>query len=167
MTTLQKIRFCVAVMIVGLVFSGLTAIPLETELGWMAGWLGVDLNGAAPEAGLGHWIYRVATGLKEMNVKHPFLAYGFDWLAFGHVVIAIAFIGAWRDPVRNVWLFEFGKIACVLVIPWALVFGEVRGIPLYWRLIDCSFGVIGYVPMWLCGKWVREMTNNETRMTKE
>ena len=53
--------------------------------------------------------------------------------------------------------FEFGKIACVLVIPWALVFGEVRGIPMYWRLIDCSFGVIGYGPMWLCMKWVHAL----------
>ena len=62
-----------------------------------------------------------------------------DWLAFGHIVIAVAFLGAWRDPVGNRWLFDFGLIACVLVIPWALVFGALRGIPWWWRLIDCSF----------------------------
>lgn len=71
-------------------------------------------------------------------------------MAFGHFVIAIVFIGAWRDPVRNIWLFEFGLIACALVIPYALIFGAVRGIPMWWRLIDCSFGVFGAMPLWLC-----------------
>jgi len=52
--------------------------------------------------------------------------------------------------VRNRWLFDFGLIACALVIPYALIFGGLRGIPMYWRLIDCSFGVFGAVPLWLC-----------------
>ena len=60
----------------------------------------------------------------------PFLGYGTDWLAFGHFVIAIVFIGPLRDPVKTVWVVEFGMIACVLVVPFALVMGGVRGIPL-------------------------------------
>jgi hypothetical protein len=28
-----------------------------------------------------------------------------------------------------------------------MICGQVRGIPFYWRLIDCSFGVIGAVPL--------------------
>ena len=80
-----------------------------------------------------------------------------DWLAFGHIVIAVSFLGAWRDPVGNRWLFAFGLIACVLVIPWALVFGALRGIPWWWRLIDCSFGVGGFIPLWLCRRWVSEL----------
>ena len=87
----------------------------------------------------------------------PFLFYGTDWLAFGHFVIAIVFIGALRDPVRNRWLFDFGLTACVLVIPYALVFGGIRGIPFWWRLIDCSFGVFGFIPLWFCRKWTREL----------
>ena len=79
-------------------------------------------------------------------------------MAFGHFVIAIAFIGALRDPVRNRWLFDFGLIACVLVIPFALVFGAMRGIPFWWRLIDCSFGVFGFVPLWFCRKWLHELS---------
>jgi hypothetical protein len=39
---------------------------------------------------------------------------------------ALSFVGALRDPVRNRWLFDFGLIACVLVIPYALVFGALR-----------------------------------------
>ena len=72
-------------------------------------------------------------------------------------MIAVAFIGPLRDPVRNRWLFDFGLIACVLVIPWAFGFGTLRGIPFWWRLIDCSFGVIGFVPLWYCRKWAREL----------
>ena len=77
-------------------------------------------------------------------------AYGDDWLAFAHLVIAVAFIGPLRDPVRNKWVIEFGMIACVLVFPLAFVAGAVRGIPIFWRLIDCSFGVVGLVPLSLC-----------------
>jgi hypothetical protein len=100
---------------------------------------------------------KVRTALQENSRAHPFLFYGTDWLAFGHFVIAIAFAGALRDPVRNRWLFTFGMIACVLVIPWALVFGALRGIPFWWRCIDCAFGVFGIIPVWLCRKWAREL----------
>lgn len=77
------------------------------------------------------------------------MAYGTDWLAFAHLVIAVAFIGPYRDPVRNSWVVTFGIIACIGIIPLALIAGAVRGIPLYWRLIDCSFGVFGAIPLWL------------------
>jgi hypothetical protein len=65
-------------------------------------------------------------------------------------VIAIAFRGPWRDPLKNKWVIEFGMIACVLLIPYALFMSEVRDIPWGWRLIDCSFGVFGFIPLWLC-----------------
>jgi hypothetical protein len=82
--------------------------------------------------------------------QYPFIAYGTDWLAFAHIVIAIAFWGPFKDPVRNVWVIELGMIACVLVVPLALVCGAIRGIPFFWRLVDCSFGVFGIIPLWLC-----------------
>jgi len=88
---------------------------------------------------------------------YPFLAYGTDWLAFGHFVIAVAFIGPLRDPVKNIWVIEFGMIACLAIIPYAMVMGQFRGIPLYWRLIDCSFGVIGIVPLDLSRRLTLEL----------
>lgn len=81
--------------------------------------------------------------------------YGTDWLAFGHFMIALASGGALRDPLRNRWLYQFGMIACAAVPIWAFVFGPIRGIPVWWRVIDASFGVIGFVPMWLCNRWIR------------
>jgi hypothetical protein len=78
------------------------------------------------------------------------LAYGYDWLAFAHFVLAILFIGPLKDPVRNKWVIEFGMIACVLIIPFAFIAGHFRGIPVGWRLIDCAFGVIGIIPLSIC-----------------
>lgn len=149
------IRRWLWVVIWGLVLSGATALPLETELRWLAGWLGVDgVGGLVPAGwvpeGLAAWVGRVRDALVETNARHPFLAYGTDWLAFAHFVIAVAFIGPLRDPVRNVWVVEFGLVACVLVVPFALVMGGVRGIPIGWRLIDCSFGVFAFFPLWWC-----------------
>lgn len=139
--------------VVALVASGLTAIPLESELNFLA-----HSMGTAGDAGsLAGWISKVNVGLHETNAHFPFLAYGTDWLAFAHIVIAVAFLGALRDPVRNIWLFQFGMIACAMVIPWALIMGGVRGIPFGWRLIDCSFGVVGIVPLWFCWRAAREL----------
>ncbi|SCF41963.1 hypothetical protein [Micromonospora mirobrigensis] len=34
------------------------------------------------------------------------MLYGTDWLAFAHLVLAVAFWGPLRDPVRNVWVVQ-------------------------------------------------------------
>ncbi len=152
---LRRIRVAAAVFIVGLVLSGLTAFPLRHELDLLATWLGADAN--APAGTLRGWIAFIQRGLATTEKEFPFLAYGTDWLAFGHLVIAVFFIGMWRDPVRNVWLLHAALIACVGVIPIALICGEIRGIPIYWRLIDCSFGVFGAVPLLLVLRWTRRL----------
>ena len=48
-------------------------------------------------------------------------------------------------------------IASLMVIPWALVFGAIRGIPLWWRCVDSMFGVFAFVPAWLCHRWASEL----------
>jgi hypothetical protein len=75
-------------------------------------------------------------------------------LAFAHLTIAVAFIGPIRDPVKNVWVIQFGMIACVMVIPLAVICGALRGIPWYWRLIDCSFGVFGLIPLGIAWRMI-------------
>ena len=157
MQSLRCLRAWTAFFIFGLVVSGLTAIPLETEQAVLERLAGQGTEGFAG------WIHRVAEALRETNAKFPFLAYGTDWLAFGHLVIAVVFIGAWRDPVRNRWLFQFGMIACVAVVPLALIAGGVRGIPLHWRLLDCSFGVFGLVPLWLALRWTGRLATCSAR----
>lgn len=158
---LRRIRRLVAIFIAGLLLSGATAIPLETEVDWLAtetdAWQRVERPVFGPAPAWAQWLCRVQVGLQETNAKYPFIGYGGDWLAFGHFVIAISFLGAWRDPVRNIWLFEFGLIACALVIPYALACGAMRGIPLWWRLIDCSFGILGAGPLWISRRDARRL----------
>ena len=142
--TLRRIRLVVGGFIVALVLSGITAFPLRSEMEQIAAIRGLE-HIAPDDAGSGfdRWILTVRNGLRESYAKYPWLAYGTDWLAFAHLVIAVFFIGALIDPVRNVWILQAGIIACVLVIPLALICGAVRQIPIGWRLIDCSFGVFG------------------------
>jgi hypothetical protein len=123
---------------------------LETELRFLTRWPG-NMGGAAD------WFLKIREALTETNAKYPFLSYGTDWLAFGHFVIALAFVGPLRDPVKNIWVVELGMMACVLVIPFALVMGSAREIPLGWRMIDCSFGVFGMVPLWLCRRKIMRL----------
>ena len=148
---LRRIRCWLAIFIVGLILSGMTAFPLQTELGWLISLFHSSaLQAIAQSTGLLQWIERVNDALRDTNALYPFLAYGTDWLAFAHLVIAVAFIGPYIDPVRNKWVITFGLIACAGVIPLALIAGQIRGIPLQWRLIDCSFGVFGALPLLIC-----------------
>ena len=150
----SRVRNLLILFIAGLVLSGLTAFPLVWEAGVLRDIAG---NGTAVGARipmLAGWIDRVNVGLTETGSKYPFIAYGTDWLAFAHIVIAIAFWGPLKDPVRNIWVIEFGMIACILVIPLALVCGPIRGIPPMWRVIDCSFGVLAIIPLALARHYV-------------
>ncbi len=103
------------------------------------------------------WFNKVYEGVTETNSKYPFMAYGTDWLAFAHVVIALVFIGPLRDPVKNIWVIEFAMIACVMIFPLAFICGPIRGIPLAWTLIDCSFGIIGIIPLYVCWRKIKQI----------
>jgi hypothetical protein len=129
---LRRIKWLTLFFIVGLLFSGATAIPLNQEVDLMVKWFGLDgQTSASATSEPGRWLLIVREALQDVSTKYPILFYGTDWLAFGHFVTAVAFIGALRDPVRNRWLFDFGLIACILVVPYALAFGAMRGIP-FW-----------------------------------
>jgi hypothetical protein len=148
---LRRIRFWLVLFIVGLFLSGVTAFPLQTELGWLDSFLhNESVQPLAKSTGLLLWIERVHHAVSETNAHYPFLAYGTDWLALAHLVIAVAFIGPYIDPVRNKWIITFGLIACAGVLPLALIAGPIRHIPFPWRLIDCSFGIFGSIPLLRC-----------------
>jgi hypothetical protein len=148
---LRRIRLWLAIFSAGLIMSGITAFPLQTELGWIIRSLDKDpMREIAEFTRILPWMRRVSEALIVTNAGYPFLAYGTDWLAFAHLVIAVAFVGPYIDPVRNKWVITFGLIACASVLPLALIAGPIRGIPLPWRLVDCSFGVFGAIPLLLC-----------------
>ncbi|MBJ7003715.1 hypothetical protein ACFYMX_11570 [Streptomyces griseofuscus] len=145
---LKGIRRWLVFFVVCLVLSGATAFPLVHELHWTESVLrALWVPDLLP--GLMDWIARVRDGLDAVDAKYPFVLYGTDWLAFAHLVIAVAFYGPYRDPVRNIWVIEFGMIACAGIVPLALICGPIRGIPFWWSLLDMSFGVFGVLPLYV------------------
>jgi len=150
---LKGIRAWLVLFVICLVLSGATAFPLVHELRWTEELL---THVPAPDA-LTDWITRVRQGLDTADADHPFLLYGTDWLAFAHLVIAVAFYGPYRDPVRNIWVVEFAMIACAGIIPLALICGPIRGIPFWWSVIDMAFGVFGVVPLYVVRKKIKRL----------
>jgi len=53
---------------------------------------------------MSEWLTLVFRAIEEVYDKYPFLAYGYDWLAFGHFIISIPFLMALRDPLRDSWV---------------------------------------------------------------
>jgi len=137
----KRIKRQLALFMTALFLSGLTAIPVAAELRFLLKILPNDSQAAI-------LFSEILAAYVEVSTQYHYLLYGYDWLAFAHFVLAILFIGPYRDPLRNIWVIEFGLLACVLVIPYALVAGTLRGLPFWWLLGDCSFGVIGFVLLW-------------------
>ena len=146
-----RYRLSMAIFISGLVVSGITAFPLVWELDLLCSWFGVNSDAEVESlSGMQHWLGFVRDGLHENAHRYPFVAYGTDWLAFAHLTIAVFFVGPLVQPDSHRWTLWSGVIACLGVIPLAHIAGPLREIPLGWRWIDCSFGILGAVPLVYC-----------------
>jgi hypothetical protein len=151
MNLLLKIRLMIVFFMIALVLSGVTAFPVETELKWLL------QHPALIPAFAQNWLQDVYAAMSATNKAYPMLAYGFDWLAFAHLVIALLFIGPFKNPVKNKWVIEWGMLACLAILPLAFIAGPIRQIPLFHILIDCSFGIIGIVPLYICYSWIKQL----------
>ena len=123
----RKIRIVLGIFMVALALSGLTAFPLERELTTVCS----------------------VRGLKQLHPPDVHDGLG-SWLL-------TVCDGLGETYAKYPWVLQAGLIACVLVLPLALICGAIRQIPLGWRLIDCSFGVFGAVPLWFCVRWTRQL----------
>lgn len=147
----KNIRIQIILFMAGLVLSGITAFPIEAQLA-----IANDHISMFPDV-LGQWISKVYAAVHATNNDYPYLSYGTDWLAFAHLVIAVVFIGPLKDPMKNIWVIQFGMIACSMVLPFALIAGSIRAIPFYWQLIDCSFGVFGFTLLCICYRNIKSV----------
>lgn len=154
---LLKIRATLIFFITALVLSGVTAFPLRQEMNLLNDFFGAGSCIGEKAPAFAAWLAYVRDGVEFNAEKYPFMAYGTDWLAFAHLMIAVAFFGPLRDPVKNIWVLHFGLIACVMIFPLAFLCGTLRGIPLGWKLIDCSFGFFGAIPLLLVLHWTRKL----------
>jgi len=118
----KQIKRWIILFMVFLVLSGITAFPIETELKWL-----VNHNSVFPDF-VREWLAKIYIAVHQTNQNYPQLAYGTDWLAFSHIVIAVAFIGPFIDPVKNVSVLIFGMIACAIYFPLAFFLGFIRSL---------------------------------------
>src|SRR5688500_19682595 len=98
-----RIKRLLVFFIIALVLSGLTALPIESQLSLANEYLQPSQGNALKE-----WIQFTYEGVSQTNVQFPFMGYGTDWLAFAHVVIAVAFLGPLRNPAKISCVIEFG-----------------------------------------------------------
>lgn len=129
-----KIRFALIIFMMLLILSGLTAFPLKTEVEFL--YVHKDVFPTL----LSRWISEVHFAIASTP---DLVLYGTDWLAFAHIIIALFFIPVYLDPVKYKVNVLIGVAACFLVFPLAFVCGPIRGIPFFHQVIDCSFGFIG------------------------
>jgi hypothetical protein len=152
MTPLRRYRISLGLFVAGLVLSGVTAFPLFSEARILAHTFGIEPQETFPTHGFHQWGAWVLYGLRMTYYNYPFIAYGTDWLAFGHFCIAVFFIRPFWKPLESDWVLKCGLICCAAVIPTALIAGHFRGVPLYWSLFDCTFGAVGAIPLNYCLK---------------
>ena len=161
-TATFRFRTILSVFIAGLILSGVTAFPLLAEMRFAVRLLGLsEASSATGFTGFSYWILTVRFGLEDMYAHYPWIAYGTDWLAFGHIIIALFFIGPLLRPRDSRSVLHVGIFACVAVVPLAIICGGIRGIPVYWRIIDCLFGVFGVLPLIYCLRLVRIIETSE------
>ncbi|MBS1773013.1 MAG: hypothetical protein JST82_09130 [Bacteroidetes bacterium] len=149
---LSRIRLTIIIFIILLTLSGITAMPVYTEMQWL-----MSKDWFRQDSLMGAWLYKVWLGVELMHDDFPFMFYGYDWLAFAHIVIGLAFIGPYRNPAKNKWVIDWAILCCFCVIPLALIMGQLRGIPWFHILIDCSFGIIGLIPLYLVRSWIKKL----------
>jgi hypothetical protein len=155
MTPLRQIRLAILIVIFGLVVSGVTAFPLLHELNFISKLLAGSATDPAGHSGFVHWILQVRQALEETYQRYPFIAYGTDWLAFAHLMIAVFFVLPWLDPVRYSGVLWVGIVCSLMIFPLAFLCGPIRGIPLWWSVIDSSFGVFCLPPLWFALRKIR------------
>jgi hypothetical protein len=128
----------------GLFISGVTVWPALTELKIA---VRVFWGDAAPSGELHAFVLKVIEALETTNSQYPFMLYAHDWLAFAHVMLAILFAGAAKDPVRNKWIVQCGLIMCASVPVLACVCIPLRNLPSFWFWIDFAFAPGAAVPL--------------------
>ena len=147
----KRIKVAIIITIVGLLLNGISSLPLRTELDIL-----LRYPDRLPPFLLEWWTY-VRQGVYETSEKYNFMRYGFDWLAFAHLIIAIAFIGPLRDPIKNQWVIQWGMIVAALSILMAFGWERMRDIPIWWSFVDAGISYIAFTVLWLCNKWIGKL----------
>jgi hypothetical protein len=140
------------IVALGLFLAGVTIWPAVWELRTLVALVWGD---AAAAGTMHRFLLDAIKALEATQKNYPFLLYAGDWLAFAHIVLAILFAGAVRDPVRNVWIVQCGLIMCALVPVLAAVCIPLRGLPWQWFCVDSAFAPVAAAPLWIALRDIR------------
>ena len=155
---LRRIRIVVALFVVGLIASGVTAIPLKWEIDTLASMMGIA-PGAAPQslAGLDRWIALVRQGLHETDAEVPVhrVRYGLAGVRAHHDRRGVRRAPAGPGPQRVGHHVRTDRLR--VRDPDGDDLRWPAGIPFNWRLIDCAFGIAGALPLGLARLWTARL----------
>lgn len=143
--TLRKIQIYLFLFFLGILFGLQTVVFVEIETDFLARHFG---QGSFIEDMLPYvssWIEKMNHDVTQTYERYPVMAYCMDWLSYACLVFALFIIGAIKNPVKNIWIIQAYMIACILAAILPFMVGPFRGIPLFWRFIDGSFGAIGFI----------------------
>ncbi len=140
----NRAKLMLGIVAGGLFISGITVWPAVPGLQFGQQILG---RFGFEDSQLYSFSAQILASLQAVASDHPQILYGYDWLAFAHIVLAILFAGAIRDPVRNKWIIECGLIMCLLVPVLAATCIPLRQIPWFWFWIDFAFAPAAAVPL--------------------
>jgi hypothetical protein len=156
---MKRAKIMLGIVVFGLLVSGITVWPAVPELK-----MAVRLvwGHAAPAGTLHAFVLKAIEGLEVVQANYPFMLYAHDWLAFAHIVLAILFAGAMRDPVKNVWIVQCGLIMCALVPVLAGICIPLRGLPLIWFWFDFAFAPAAALPLWIALRDIRRAEAEES-----
>ncbi len=158
MNDLKRAKLMIGVVVFGLLASAVTIWPAIPELKLAVRFV---WGGDEPTGILHSFLLQAIGGLEAMEADYPFMLYAHDWLAFAHIVLAILFAGAIKDPIRNVWIVQCGLIMCALIPVLAGICGPIRGLPGIWFWIDCAFAPGAALPLWIA---LRDIKRTEAQL---
>ena len=151
---LRRAQWMLGIVAFGLFVSGVTVWPAVPEL---KAAVRIAWGVSEPTGQLHAFVLRAIEGLESVQANYPFMLYAHDWLAFAHIVLAIVFAGAARDPVRNIWIVQCGLIMCALVPVLAGICIPIRGLPFCWFWIDLAFAPAAALPLWIALRDIRRV----------
>jgi len=155
--TLKKIRIYLILFLLALLFSLHTVVLVEIETELLAKYVGHDTFMEELCPSISAWIEHLNLAVSETYSSYPVFAYCMDWLSYAFVVLAIFLLGAIKDPVKNVWIVQVFMVACCLGFILPFIVGPIRDIPIFWRSIDSSFGLIGLLFLLLPYRLIRKL----------
>ena len=149
---LIRYRISIGFFIVALLLSGFIVFTFEPETALLNRLFGIN-GGIDPTS----FFYQPRLFISSLHyivhdtyTRYPVLAYNTDWLGFGHFVIAAFFVLPFLNPVRYRAVLYVGLMACGGVIVVGLISGALHHVLFFWTALDCSFGIIGAIPLLYC-----------------